>query len=125
MTEEFVTLETAKLLKEKGFKEDVFTFYEAECVEGDLELFESYEVENFNTRPDRFSAPPQSIAQKWLREIKGLHIEISYLYGDYWYYDILTIPNHDLVGLSDRPLVHYKSYEEAMEAGILEALKLI
>ena len=26
MTEEFVTLETAKLLKEKGFKEDVFTF---------------------------------------------------------------------------------------------------
>jgi hypothetical protein len=125
MTEEFITLETAKLLKEKGFKEDVFTFYEAECVEGDLELFESYEVENFNTRPDRFSAPPQSIAQKWLREIKGLHIEISYLYGDYWYYDILTIPNHDLVGLSDRPLVHYKSYEEAMEAGILEALKLI
>ena len=33
MTEEFVTLETAKLLKEKGFKEDVFTFYEVDCVE--------------------------------------------------------------------------------------------
>ncbi|OUO00471.1 hypothetical protein [Bacteroides clarus] len=125
MTEEFVTLETSKLLKEKGFKEDVFTFYEAECVEGDLELFESYEVENFNTRPDRFSAPPQSIAQKWLREDKNLHVEVSYMHGDYWIYDILTIPNHDLIGLSDRPLVHYKSYEEALEAGMQEALKLI
>lgn len=38
MTEEFVTLETAKLLKEKGFKEDVFTFYEVDCVEGDMIL---------------------------------------------------------------------------------------
>lgn len=47
------------------------------------------------------------------------------MYGDYWTYDILTIPNHDLVGLSDRPIIHYKSYEEALEAGIQEALKLI
>ena len=34
MTEEFVKLEKAILLKEKGFKEDVFTFYEVDCVEG-------------------------------------------------------------------------------------------
>jgi len=94
MTEEFVTLETAKLLKEKG----MFT---------DIEF------------------PPQSIAQKWLREAKNLHIEISYMYGNYWIYDILTIPNHDLVGLSDRPIVHYNTYEEALEAGLQEALKLI
>ena len=94
MTEELVTLETAKLLKEKG----MFT---------DIEF------------------PTQSIVQKWLRETKNLHIEISYMYGDYWTYDILTIPNHDLVGLSDRPIIHYKSYEEALEAGIQEALKLI
>nr|DAV59515.1 MAG TPA: hypothetical protein [Caudoviricetes sp.] len=94
MTEELVTLETAKLLKEKG----MFT-----CIE----------------------FPPQSIAQKWLRETKNLHIEISYMYGNYWIYDILTIPNHDLVGLSDRPIVRYNIYEEALEAGLQEALKLI
>lgn len=94
MTEELVTLETAKLLKEKG----MFT-----CIE----------------------FPPQSIAQKWLRETKNLHIEISYMYGNYWIYNILTIPNHDLVGLSDRPIVHYNTYEEALEAGLQEALKLI
>lgn len=94
MTEELVTLETAKLLKEKG----MFT-----CIE----------------------FPPQSIAQKWLRETKNLHIEIPYMYGNYWIYNILTIPNHDLVGLSDRPIVHYNTYEDALEAGLQEALKLI
>lgn len=94
MTEELVTLETAKLLKEKG----MFT---------DIEFI------------------PQSIAQKWIREIKNLHIEISYMYENYWTYDILTIPRHDLIGLSDRPIVRYNIYEEALEAGIQEALKLI
>jgi hypothetical protein len=94
MTEEFVTLETAKLLKEKG----MFT---------DIEF------------------PTQFVAQKWLRETKNLHIEISYMYGNYWIYDILTIPNHDLVGLSDRPIVRYNTYEEALEAGLQETLKLI
>ena len=54
-----------------------------------------------------------------------MHVEISYMYGGYWTYDILTIPGHDLVGLSDRPIIHYKSYEEALEAGIFEVLKLI
>ena len=43
MTEELVTSETAKLLKDKG----MFT---------DIEF------------------PPQSVAQKWLRETKNIHI---------------------------------------------------
>lgn len=75
MTEEFVTLETAKLLKEKGFKEDVFTFYEVDCVESDMILSETYdESENFNEKNDCLSAPTQSLAQKWLRETKNIHI---------------------------------------------------
>lgn len=47
------------------------------------------------------------------------------MYGDYWLYDILTIPTHDLIGLEDRAPVRYNTYEEALEAGIQEALKLI
>ena len=94
MTEELVTLETAKLLKEKG----MFT---------DIEF------------------PPKSVAQKWIRETKNLHIEISYMYENYWTYDILTIPRHDLIGLSDRPIIRYNTYEEALESGLQEALKLI
>ena len=120
MQEELVTLETAKLLKEKGYNE-----YSV-LVIGDNG---KEAVVAFRTNSDLpegvYSRPTQSFATKWLRESKNLHIEISYMYGDYWIYDILTIPRHDLVGLSDRPLEHYKSYEEALEAGIQEALKLI
>lgn len=132
MTEEFVTLETAKILKEKGFKEDVFTFYEAECVEGDLELFESYEVENFNTRPDRFSAPPQSIDQKWLREIKGVYVWVEPVIGKRWKVSFcdFNVPIEDSDWMENEinkgngyPV--YDTYEKALEAGILEALKLI
>lgn len=115
--EEFVTLETAKLLKEKGFREDCMAFYTKDG------LFKCNAY--INTNVLKLPSPTQSIAHKWLRETKNLHIEISYMYGDYWIYDILTIPNHDLVGLSDRPIIHYDTYEEALEAGLQEALKLI
>ena len=109
MTEELVTLETAKLLKEKGFLQRKYFI----------------DVSTLHNCYKYLSVPPQSVVQRWLRETKDLHIEISYMYENYWIYDILTIPNHDLVGLSDRPIIHYKSYEEALEAGIQEALKLI
>lgn len=109
MTEELVTLETAELLKEKGFSGGKY-------------------IIDVSTLPHCYkflSVPPQSIAQKWLRETKNLHIEISYMYENYWTYDILTIPSHDLIGLSDRPIIHYNTYEEALEAGLQEALMLI
>ena len=117
MTEELVTLETAKLLKEKGFREDCMAFYTKDG------LFKCNAY--INTNVLKLPSPTQSIAQKWLRDTKCLHIEIGYMYGNYWIYDILTIPNHDLVGLSDRPIIHYDTYEEALEAGIKEALRLI
>jgi hypothetical protein len=112
MTEELVTLETAKMLIEKGFNE---------C----RNVVDISNMSNDDLPKRCFLQPTQSIAQKWLREVKNLHIEISYIHGNYWIYDILTIPEHDLVGLSDRPLLRYKTYEEALEAGIFEALKLI
>ena len=77
MTEELITLETAKLMKNKGFSECVFTFYEADGVEGDMILSETYDYsENFNKREGFLSAPSQSLVQKWLRETKNLHISI-------------------------------------------------
>ena len=120
MTEELVTLETAKLLKEKGFNEPCM-------IAMNIEDGRQYGTNRTNSElPIKVcSHPTQSVAQKWLRETKNLHIEISYMYGNYWIYDILTIPRHDLIGLSDRPIIRYNTYEEALEAGLQEALKLI
>lgn len=129
MTEEFVTLETAELLKEKGFKEDVFTFYEVDCVEGDMILSETYdESENFNEKNDCLSAPTQSPAQKWLRETKNIHICVYNCACGYGY-EISKADNgtHITSSVYEGPDDggEWDTYEEALEAGILEALKLM
>lgn len=118
MTEELVTLETAKLLRKKGFNEYCRFVIGEDRVISDI-------TSAWNLPPNSFPAPTQSIAQKWLRETKNLHIVMSYTHECSWMYDIQTIPGYDLVGLSDRHLLYYKSYKEALEAGIQEALKLI
>ena len=129
MTEEFVTLETAKLLKEKGFKEDVFTFYEVDCVEGDMILSETCdESENFNEKNDCLSAPTQSLAQKWLRETKNIHICVYNCACGYGY-EISKADNgtHITSSVYEGPNDGGKwdVYEDALEAGLQEALKLI
>lgn len=126
MTEELVTLETAKLLKEKGFDWKCERTISCDkiirrwnrpqdmscCTEIDGELVE-------------FLCPTLYVAQKWLRETKDLHIGICYSHKLFWYYEIMSVSNHVLVGLANRPSIHYNTYEEALEAGIQEALKLI
>lgn len=97
MKEEFVALETAKMLKEKG----MFT---------DIEF------------------PPQSIVQKWLRETKNLHISIIRNACGYGY-DICKAENgtHITDGIFKGPNDggQWDIYEEALEVGIQESLKLI
>ena len=127
--EEFVTLETAKLLKEKGFKEDVFTFYEVDCVEGDMILSETYnESENFNEKNDCLSAPTQSLAQKWLRETKNIHICVYNCACGYGY-EISKADNgtHITSSVYEGPNDggEWDIYKDALEAGLQEALKLI
>lgn len=126
MAEELVTLETAKLLKDKGFNWKCEHLIDRNKVIIKYDLPQSMSCcMEIDDESVEFLCPTLYIAQKWLRETKNLHIEIFYMRGDYWVYGILTIPEHDLVGLSDRPIIHYKSYEEALEAGIQETLKLI
>ncbi|MFR8962789.1 MAG: hypothetical protein ACLVIB_05295 [Bacteroides uniformis] len=129
MTEELVTLETAKLLKEKGFVWECertiscdkiirrwnHPQYISCCTEIDGELVE-------------FLCPTLYVAQKWLRETKNLHIEI-YRSAVGYGYAIVKADNgtwqedDDSRGPNDGGL--WDTYEEALEAGIKEALKLI
>lgn len=120
MTEELVTLEAAKLLKEKGFNE-----YCKNVIDINNILSETLYRTNGNLPKQCFSSPTQSIAQKWLRETKDLHIGICYSHKLFWYYEIMSVSNHVLVGLANRPSIHYNTYEEALEAGLVECLKLI
>lgn len=118
--EELVTLETAKLLKEKGFREDCMSFY----TKDGLFNCNSY----INTNVLKLPVPTQSITQKWLRETKNIHICVYNCACGYGY-EISKADNGTHItsstykGTNDGE--EWDTYEEALEAGILEALKLI
>lgn len=118
--EDFVSLEMAKILKDKGFNVPCLCQYTDKGT-----IWRCFDPENFNAYETCYSCPTLYEVQKWIRDTMYIHIEIEYMYGDYWLYDLLRIPNHDLIGLSDRNIVKYENYEEALRAGILETLKLI
>lgn len=112
MTEELITLETAKLLKEKGFQQRKYLI----------------NVSTLHHCYKYLSVPPQSVAQKWLRETKNLHIEIYRNACGYGYAIVKAnngtwMEDDDSKGPNDGG--NWDTYEEALEAGIQEALKLI
>ena len=69
MTEELVTLEIAKLLKEKGFNE-----YCENVIDDNGVLRKTlYRTNNYLPKVC-YSRPTQTIVAKWLRETKNVHI---------------------------------------------------
>lgn len=130
--EDYVSFEVAQILKEKGYNwpclatyrmiyENEFSLDVADK-ETDLDSCSKNIVTGFIYQ---YLAPTLYEAQKWLREKCNLYVEISYMYENYYIYDILTIPTHDLIGLKDRKNNKYSTYEEALNEGIKEALKFI
>lgn len=121
MIEELVTLETAKLLKEKGFNE----FCEFAYADEDLHIMTLHSTNSFfNEIGCGYTAPTKYIAQKWLRENHSIHIAVDFNQYGRWYYRLYDIKDYDFISETEVDKI-YKSYEEALEAGIQEALKLI
>lgn len=123
MTEELVTLETAKLLKEKGFNE-----YCKNVIDIDNILSETLYRTNGNLPKKCFSLPTQSIAQRWLRETKNIHICVYNCACGYGY-EISKVDNGTHIASSAYKGTNdggeWDTYEEALETGIRESLKLI
>lgn len=129
--EDYVSLEVAKLLKEKGYNEPVLSQYSKQG-----SVWNCYEPENFNESEGCFSRPTLYEAQKWLRNKHNLHIDVG-MCGDYatdadgnkvdewdfWTFDMYSTENfsHHIFDCFGQ----YDTYEEALNEGILEALKLI
>ncbi|MBP5722050.1 MAG: hypothetical protein J6X18_00500 [Bacteroidales bacterium] len=88
LTEDYVSFETAKLLKEKGFDEycnNYYYFFENNSNYWDFSN-KGYEVRTkINKNSDKLgiSCPTHQMALKWLREVHGLHIEIGYIKNHY------------------------------------------
>ena len=123
MTEELVTLETAKMLKEKGFNE-----YCKNVISDKGLMMETIFRTSKDLPKSFYSCPMQSIAQKWIRETKNLHISIIRNACGYGYAIVKAdsgtwMEDDNFKGPNDGG--NWDTYEEALEAGIQEALKLI
>lgn len=129
MTEEFVTLETAKLLKKKGFNE----FCKYAYADEDLHLMPLNTTNFFIDEIGvGYSAPTQAIAHRWLRERHEINVSVFRMTDGYGgavndsnlnkYFWHIQIPKRQhIVDVN----VYYNTYEEALEAGIQRTLKLI
>ena len=69
ITEDYVSFEVAKLLKDKGFDEKCYVNYN---FNGETQHF------NYHIPSDGVACPTLQIAMKWLREVHKLHIIIQY-----------------------------------------------
>lgn len=118
ITEDYVSFEVAKLLKEKGFDE-YCGYYSSDG------KYWGYCVYNHRGK-DYISAPTLQMAMKWLREEYKMHCDIGY--DDLgWFWNILDIDN--AVPVEERPKIikngfaGYNSYEEACEMAIKYCLE--
>ena len=125
-----ITFETAKLAKEKGFNAlcyDAFNSKGNLYSNGWCEYIYDNKVEiPFGSgvlESQDILAPTQSLLAKWLREEHNIIVLVDYEGIDGYYYKFYSYKegnkNYDA---SDK---NYNTYEEALEAGIQEALKLI
>ena len=69
--EEICTYEVCKLAKEKGFNEYVEAFYAEYC-----DTAHSQGPEKWNEHKGKYAAPTQSLLQRWLREERGIIVEV-------------------------------------------------
>ena len=128
MQEELVTLETAILAKEKGF--NIFTdVCFANTPNSDdmqykkIKLHHSHSVGSVDSFGNILTlvayAPTQSLLSKWLREEHNIHL-IAYKNINIDGYDWCYITTDGITNINS-----YKTYEEAYEIGLQEALKQI
>lgn len=147
MQDTLITYETAKLAKEKGFNlETLHYYYKNELVEPYLENGSSTDVEfrvdledlyDYHNKPylkERCSAPTQSLLQKWLREKHKLSVCVDFREVEGPKIDGINSVYYDvniyyLMGGDAWKKIKIKEcsddYEEALEVGLQEALKLI
>ena len=126
ITEDYVSFETARLLKEKGFNEKVICYYDDG---GSLNLnkFVEFQCCNQGYGSSVFAAPTLQMVMKWLREVHNICITI---YPDKAKgYEAVLYDTKDNVEIILQSFGVYgshifgDSYEEACEAAIKYCLE--
>lgn len=123
ITEDYVSFETAKLLKEKGFNKDTYTMSMYD------ENGEAKDVLLLKVGEEPVLRPTLQMVMKWLREVHNIYIQImldSWALGDHsGYYIVIQKTDSDFEEVSpvDIDEVFFQTYEEACETGIRYCLE--
>ena len=147
--ETYVSLETAKLLKQAGFDWELNHYYFVQ--NGVVELKSDFRhfAQNYNESMatmdsvsfqfDIYSAPTLEVAQKWLRDVKNYYVSVEvdcdsigvfytvrYIFHNGNNYNTSCIWEKDESGKDDhKRLKLFNTYEKAQEVGIKAALEII
>lgn len=115
IAEQHVSINTAKLLKQAGFNEPCKTVYiDASGWDGKGDVQDGQ---------SRWDVPTQSLAARWLREKHGIHIAVTPS-NKAWYWELRTTNGAFIAGSAQHNPTS-PDYEEAIEAGLKEALEII
>lgn len=134
--EQFVSFDTARMLKEAGFNVPCRGIYRAYRI--GISVFHEYNrksakddlcrnaVDGFQYE---YLAPTQALAARWLREKHRIVVDVTFIppsvNGDVWQYFIGEMDDMAWEGDFDPSDRRYKTYEEALEEGLKRGLELI
>lgn len=120
--EQFVSFDTARMLKEAGFDVVCHSAYYAT---GNSAVMHE---KNSMLSPGCISRPTQALAARWLREVHRIAIDVAFIPpsvdGDVWQYFVGEMDGMIWEG-DYKTGRKYATYEQAMEDGLQEAVKLI
>jgi len=119
ITEDYVSFETAKLMKEKGFNWNTDKQFNLDKIVGD------YNITDRSRHPERYlDAPTLQMAMKWLREKKGIAIIpvlSSILDNEKFFWDIKIVVAKTSESYSQGWI--YENQEDACESAIKYCLE--
>ena len=141
ITEDYVSFEVAKLLKEKGFLKDVdlrmtqnLSFYDNIGLHHNLNKWYDSLIQD---KIDFVVAPTHQMAMKWLREMHKIQICVEQNPYDAWHYwgfsmsyidekiNELPNPTQAFIHICPTKIPNncYKTYEEAVEVALKYCLE--
>ena len=124
IVEQFVSFDTARMLKEAGFDVPCFNQYTDRGTVWHCDC-----PENFNISQCATSCPTQALAARWLREKHRIVVDVTFIppsvNGDVWQYFIGEMDDMVWEGDFEPSDRRYKTYEEALEEGLKRSLELI
>ncbi len=135
MEEQLINIETTTLAKEKGFDISTRHFYADESWNS-REIYACSEVgygeftdsmESNHGFGDITLIPTQSLLQKWLRDKHNIAVLVSFNDNnvfEYYYFIHTNVSKAFSNRICSLPL-KFSSYEESLEFGLTEGLKLI